>query len=126
MQEHLADESIPLLTIGFSPAEALAPLAEHLGLRGPMLTDPDRVVYRLLGLGRAPVWQVYSPGTLLFYAGERLRGRTLHKPVEDTRQLGGDALVVDGVVVRIWRPSTPDDRADPARIATAARRAAPG
>lgn len=124
MQEELDGTSVPLITIGFSPADALAPLADHLGLRGRMLTDSDRVTYRLLGLGRAPVWQVYSPGTMLYYAGAVLRGRTLHKPVEDTRQLGGDALAVDGVVTRIWRPSTPDDRADPARIATAAREAA--
>ncbi|WP_219420201.1 hypothetical protein [Pseudonocardia nigra] len=86
-----------------------------------MLSDPDRDLYRLLGLGRAPVWQVYSPGTLLHYTRAVARGRRLQKPVEDTRQLGGDALVVDGVVRRIWRPRTPDDRADPRVIAAAAR-----
>lgn len=50
-------------------------------------------------------------------ASWKLRGRMLHKPVEDTRQMGGDALVVDGRIVRIWRPATPDNRAAPARAA---------
>ncbi len=120
MQERLAG-AVTLVTVGFSPPEALAPLADHLGLRGPMLSDPDRALYRLMGLRRAPVWQVYSPGTLAHYARAMLRGQRLQKPVEDTRQLGGDALAVDGVLTRRWRPSTPDDRASPALIAAAAR-----
>lgn len=119
MRTELADAAVPLVVVGFSPADALAPLADHLGLPGRVLSDPDRTAYRALGLGRAPVWRVYSPGTMLRYAGAVLRGHTLHKPVEDTRQMGGDALVVDGIVVRRWRPSTPDDRVDPAVIGRA-------
>jgi hypothetical protein len=64
---------------------------------------------------------VYSPGTLARYALLAARGATLHKPVEDTRQMGGDALLVDGRVERLWRPATPDDRAAPARITATAR-----
>ncbi len=120
MQERLAG-AVPLVVAGFSPAPAMAALADHLGLTGTVLTDPGRRLYRLLGLRRAPVWQVYSPGTLVRYAGFLRQGRRLRTAVEDTRQLGGDALVADGRVVRLWRPSTPDDRADPARIAAAAR-----
>jgi hypothetical protein len=125
VQEQLAG-AVPLVVVGFSPPDALAPLAEHLGLAGPMLSDPERRLYRRLGLGRAPVWQVYSPGTLARYALFALRGRRLRKPVEDTRQMGGDALVVDGRAERLWAPATPDDRAFPAVIAAAAqaRRAA--
>lgn len=120
MQQQL-DGAVPLVVVGFSPPDALAPLAGHLGLTGRVLSDPDRLLYGRLGLGRAPVWQVYSPGTLVRYALLALRGATLHKPVEDTRQMGGDALVVGGRVVRLWRPSTPDDRASPALVAAAAR-----
>lgn len=119
MQEALAG-AVPQVIVGFSPPEALAPLAGYLRLTGPVLADVDRSVYRLLGLGRAPVWRVYSPSTLLYYARARARGRRMPAPVEDTRQMGGDALVLDGVVVRLWRPRTPDDRADPHRIAAAA------
>ena len=120
MQQEL-DGAVPLVVVGFSPADALAPLADHLGLTGAVLSDTDRLLYGRLGLGRAPVWHVYSPGTLARYALWRLQGRTLHKPVEDTRQMGGDALLVDGRVERIWRPATPDDRAAPDRVARTAR-----
>lgn len=120
MQQRLGG-AVPLVVVGFSPPDALAALAGHLGLRGLILSDPQRVAYRLVGLRRAPLWQVYSPGTLVYYAWAAVRGRTLHKPVEDTRQLGGDALVRDGVIVRRWRPSTPDDRVAPRALVDAAR-----
>jgi hypothetical protein len=112
--------AVPLVVVGFSPADALAPLAGYLGLTGLVLSDPDRQLYHRLGLRRAPIWQVYSPGTIAHYARLKLRGATLHKPVEDTRQMGGDALVIDGRVARLWRPATPDDRAAPVVIAAAA------
>lgn len=122
MQEQL-DDAIVLVTVGFSPPEAMRALGEHLGLRGPVLSDPDRTLYRLIGLRRAALWRVYSPRTLAYYTGAILRGRRLHRPVEDTRQLGGDALVVDGVLVRRWRPSTPEDRVAPEALVAAAHAA---
>lgn len=122
MQELLGD--VPLVTVGFSPAVALAALADHLRLRGLVLADEDRALYRLLGLRRAPAWRVYGPATLAFYRREWRAGRRARAPVEDTRQLGGDALLVEGVVVRRWRPRTPADRVLPAVLAAAARAAA--
>jgi hypothetical protein len=119
VQERLGG-AVPLVVVGFSPPAALARLADQLGLTGTVLSDPHRQLYRRLGLPRAPVWRVYSPGTLARYARAALRGRRLPRPVEDTRQLGGDALLVDGWVERLWRPATPDDRAAPAVIAEAA------
>lgn len=120
MQEQL-NGTVPLVAIGFSPPATLHALADDLGLRGLMLSDPDRAVYRLMDLRRASLWRVYSPGTLARYARAALRGQLLPRPVEDTRQLGGDALAVDGVLTRRWRPSTPDDRVCPRLIASAAR-----
>ena len=122
MQGLLSGTGAGLVTVGFSPPEAMAALARHLGLTGPVLADPERALYRLLGLGRAPLWRVYDPLTLLYYARAALRGRSLARPVEDTRQLGGDAVAVDATVVHRWRPATPTDRADPAAVATVAVR----
>lgn len=124
MQNDLSGTGIGMITVGFSPPRPLRELAAHLGLTGAMLSDEHRSLYRLLGLRRAPLWQVYSPGTLTYYALARLRGRELRRPVEDTRQLGGDAIVADGTIVRRWMPRSPDDRVPPAHLVAAARAAA--
>lgn len=120
MQQRLTGTGTALVVVGFSPPDAMRALAEHLALTGIVLSDEQRTTYRLLGLPRAPVWQVYSPATLLHYARAARRGTPLPSPAEDTRQLGGDAVVVDGVIVRRWRPRTPSDRVDPAVLVAAA------
>ena len=110
-----------LILIGFSPPGPLAAIARHLGWPGLVLTDPHRVLYRRLGIGRAPLWQVYSPGTLATYAAALAHGHRLARPVEDTRQLGADAIMVGGVVRRLWRPRSPDDRPAAAEVIAAAQ-----
>lgn len=124
MHEQHDDPGVGLAWVGFSPPERLAGLARRLGWSGLVLSDPGRDVYRALGLGRAPLWRVYSPRTMLTYARAKRAGHRLPRPVEDTRQLGGEAVVVDGTVVDLWRPRTPDDRPGVAEVlATASRRA---
>lgn len=119
MQRHADAAGVEVLAAGFSPPAALRALAEHLGWRGVFLVDERRVLYQRLGLGRAPLWRVYSPGTLARYAVAVARGHRLQRPVEDIRQLGGDAVLLDGAAVRRFRPRTPDDRVDPARLVAA-------
>jgi hypothetical protein len=116
-----ADARIGLIAVGFSPPGPLAAIARHLGWPGLVLTDPGRALYQRLGIGRAPLWRVYSPGTLATYAAALARGHRLTPPVEDTRQLGADAIMIDGVVRRLWRPRTPDDRPTASEVITAAR-----
>jgi hypothetical protein len=53
---------------------------------------------------------VYSPATLAAYAAAAARCHRLRRPVEDTRQLGADAIMADGVVRQLWRPRSPNDR----------------
>ena len=108
-----------LILIGFSPLAPLAAIARHLGWPGLVLTDPHQLLYRRLGIGRAPLWQVYSPGTLATYAAALARGHRFTRPVEDTRQLGADAIMVRGVVRRLWRPRSPDDRPAAAEVIAA-------
>jgi hypothetical protein len=60
-----------------------------------------------------------------FYVAALRRGQRLARPVEDTRQLGADAIIADGAVRRLWRPRTPNDR-PPAAEMIAAARAWPG
>ncbi len=120
MQEKLAGLDVGRVAVGFSPPDALAALAEHISWSGLMLSDVDRRLYAALGLGRAPLWRVYSAGTLMRYAKAVARGHRLTRPVEDTQQLGGDAVAVDGMVVCRWRPRSPDDRVDPDELAEVA------
>lgn len=110
MHEQHDNPSVGLIFIGFSPADRLVALARHLRWPGLVLSDPTRVVYATLGFRRARLWRVYSPRTLLTYARAVRGGKRLSRPVEDTRQLGGDAVLLDGTVIRLWRPRTPDDR----------------
>jgi hypothetical protein len=120
-QAAAADARLGLILAGFSPPRPLAAIARHLGWPGQVLSDPGRVLYRRLGVGRAPLWRVYSPGTLATYAAALARGQRLARPVEDTRQLGADAIIADGVVRRRWRPRTPDGRPPAAEVVAAAR-----
>lgn len=120
VQSCAAAAGVPVLAAGFSPAAALAALADHLGWRAPFLADPDRLLYARLGLHRAPLWRVYSTGTVLRYVRAAARGVRLPRPVEDIRQLGGDAVIRDGLVVRRWLPRTPNDRVRPAMMVAAA------
>lgn len=119
------DPDVGLLVVGFSPVDRLVAIARHLGWTGRVLSDPDRRLYRRLGIGRAPWWRVYSPGTVALYARAVAGGHRLTRPEEDTRQLGGDAIMVEGTVTTLWRPRSPDDRPPAAEVIAAARSAKP-
>ena len=110
-----------LVAVGFSPPDALAALARHLGWTGAFCSDEDRALYHRLGLGRAGVTSLFTSGTRAVYASALKRGASVERPVEDIRQLGGDALVVGGVARVTFRPSSPDDRPDVDELVEAAR-----
>lgn len=112
------------VAVGFSPVDALAALADQLAWPWPFLSDTDCVLYARLGLERAPRRAVYNPGTLNRYAKAVARGEGLKRPVEDVRQLGGDAVVKNGRVVRAFRPASPDDRAPLSTLLAAVSEAA--
>ncbi len=127
VQTEQRDPRTGLVLVGFSPPDRLAAIARHLGWPGRVLGDPDRVLYRRLGIGRAPWWRVYSPGTLATYVRAwRPGGQLPRNAGEDTRQLGGDAIMIDGTVVTVWRPRSPDDRPAAADVLAAARQALEG
>jgi hypothetical protein len=119
------DPDVGLVVIGFSPVDRLVAIARHLGWTGRVLSDPHRRLYGRLGIGRAPWWRVYSPGTVALYARAAAGGHRLTRPEEDTRQLGGDAIMVEGTITTLWRPRSPDDRPPAAEVLAAARLAKP-
>ncbi|MGH9055644.1 MAG: hypothetical protein ACRDYY_07245 [Acidimicrobiales bacterium] len=114
------DPDVGLAVVGFSPLDRLVTITRHLGWTGRVLSDPRRLLYQRLEIGRAPWWRVYSPGTVALYVRAIARGHRLRRPEEDTRQLGGDAVMVDGIVTTLWRPRSPDDRPRAAEVLAAA------
>ena len=115
-QERIDRAGARLVAVGFSPTEALADLADYLQWPGLFLSDPERLSYRRLGFRRASPLRVYGPGVLLGYARRALRGQRVIKPVEDTLQLGGDAVVAGGRVLQGFPTAGPDGRAPAATI----------
>lgn len=120
--DDLGDASIAAVT--FADVERLAAHREHLDLPFPLLADPERALYRRFGLDRAPLWRIYNPGTLRLYGRLLARGRRLRRPVDDTRQLGGDFVIdADGRLAAAFRPRSPDDRPPIDHLVAAVHRA---
>jgi hypothetical protein len=96
--------------VGFSPPALLGDLATRLSWPWPFLSDVERSLYARLQVGRGRLRDVYSAGTVRRYVEATRRGVRIRKPVEDTRQLGADAVVMAGRAVWVYRPRSPDDR----------------
>ncbi len=104
---------VRVVVVGFAAAGALGEYQHRLGLDDvPVLSDAERRSYAAFGLGRgstARVWlhpRVWRRYWQLLRAGHRLQAAH-----EDTRQLGGDALLgPDGRVQWIHRSRGPEDR----------------
>ena len=100
-----------VVVVSFAAPARLASYRDHLGIPFPLLSDPERTVYRLLGAERGSRRQVWSPGTLRLYGRLVRGGRRLRRPTEDVRQLGADAVVGrTGVLRYLALPLAPDRR----------------
>lgn len=112
VRDHLdqfGDARIAIVT--FAAPERLAAYREHLHLPFDVVADTDRTLYQLLGAERGSNRQVWSAGTLCMYARLIRNGRRLHRPTEDIRQLGADAVIGrNGNLRYLSLPSTPDAR----------------
>lgn len=124
--EHLDQlPGVSVAVVTFAPVDGLAAQRRHLGVPFPLLSDPDRELYRAFGLGRGSMRAIYGVGTLRLYARLLRQGRRLKRPNQDTRQLGGD-FVIDGEgrLTAAFRPASPDARPTVAELieaVTAAR-----
>jgi AhpC/TSA antioxidant enzyme len=113
VRDHLDQlgDTLPVVITFTDDPTRLAAYRAHLDVHFPVVADVDRVLYRLFGAGRGSLRRVWSPGTLMMYARLLRRGRQLHRPMEDTRQLGADAVIDrDGLLHRLWLPPGPDAR----------------
>lgn len=121
LRSELEGLGFALVAVGFSPPDALASLAQHIGWPLPFCSDERRELYDRLRLGRAGAGQVFTPATRAVYAAAAARGVTAERPVEDIRQLGGDAFVVAGAARVTFRPASPDDRPSADELLAVAR-----
>jgi hypothetical protein len=112
----------PVVITFVDDADRLTAYREHLGIEFPVVADPDRALYRALGVERGRLRDVWSLGTLRMYVHLVRQGRKLRPPRDDTRQLGADAVVgPDGRLEALWLPASPDDRPTVAEMASAMR-----
>ncbi len=95
----------------------------------PVLTDQDRALYRMLGLGRGSVarvwgWRSFRSYVGLLRSGGRLDRGPDDRTNEDTLQLGGNAVIdAEGRLSWLFRGSGPDDRPSVDELVEAVRRA---
>lgn len=114
MREHeqeLDRQGAVVLAVSFEESSVIARFAERESLPYPVLSDPERRVYRVFGLERGGMAQVWSPNALRTYLRAPLRGRLPRLPRADIAQLGGDfVLDARGRVVYEYRSEESADR----------------
>lgn len=120
-EEYDGDDSVVVALITFTNPENLAKHQQHLGLGFPVLSDPDRDVYRQFGFERGSVRRVWGLRTIRRYLQLGLQSmKGLRIPTEDTLQLGGDVVIgPDGRIRFLYRSEGPDDRPSVADLVAA-------
>ena len=115
MSDHLEElgEATTVVMITFTDHDNLDDYRTSNALPFPILVDPDRATYRAYGLGRGSVRRVWGWKAARRYMEIFRQGglRDLHRPTEDTLQLGGDFIVgPDGTLAWGFWSEGPDDR----------------
>jgi len=107
--DELDDTTTAVVT--FAESAELGRYQSRLQLPFPLLADPDRTLYQRFGVGRGSLSEVWGVETLRMYGRLLRAGRRLRRPVDDTRQLGGDfVLDAEHRLVAAFRPRSPSSR----------------
>ncbi len=87
--------------------------AKQTNLPWPLLIDSNHSTYNSYGMGHGSAWAIYGPASIWNYLKLIFKGRRIHKPGSDYRQLGGDVLIDPEGIVRLHHTSeSPHDRPD--------------
>ncbi|XP_043217155.1 uncharacterized protein LOC122379213 [Amphibalanus amphitrite] len=114
-----------VLVVSFGAREGALRWLADTGCEFPLLLDPERQLYRALGLARS-IAKVWQHSTLQYYGGQKAAGRPLpaaYTGVEDDpHQMGGD-FIVDGSdrLVLVHCSTSPPDRPTVPALLTAVR-----
>jgi hypothetical protein len=106
---HRAQLGARVVCVSFAPAQLLDAYRRELGIEVQLYSDPERAAYRAFGFDRASVARAWlHPRVWMRYGQLLARGRRLHRPGEDTLQLGGDVVSgADGRVRWVYRSAGP-------------------
>ena len=112
MRDRIYDlKASEIAVITFAEQDEAAAHHARLDIPFPLLSDPERTLYRRFNLSRGSVREVWNLSTLGLYVKLIAKGRRLRRPRHDTQQLGGDFVIgSDGRLVAAYRPRSPDDR----------------
>ena len=111
---------VRIVLVHMTPAHLAGDWLESSGLGGvDHLSDPDRRLYRAMGLGRGSLRQLFGLRCFVRGVAATLRGHIVGRLVGDGFQMPGAFLIRDGVVTSAYRHASAADRPDYVAIACA-------
>jgi peroxiredoxin len=112
-QEEIREHGVAIAVTTMSRREGNERLAERYGLQKiSWISDPDRLAYRALELGRGGFWQLFSP--VVFVRGfiASIEGHGVGRLEGDGFQMPGAFVIHRGKVIKAFRHKTAADRPD--------------
>jgi len=114
VSEHLEQlDPVEIVIVHFDETDRLHEYRSFHGVPDDVriVADPERTLYRTLGIGRGRWWRVWGPRTFRAYLRLMREGRRYRRHRGDSLQLGGDVVVgADGRVAWTFLPAEPDAR----------------
>ncbi|MBL8889557.1 MAG: AhpC/TSA family protein [Planctomycetaceae bacterium] len=105
--------NVSIVIVSFEEEQYVRRYRDETGLKWPLISDPNRALYRLFGMERAKVGQIINWRSLRGYLKLVFKSRRkVQLPSNhDYLQLGGD-IVIDpkGIVQLAHYSSSPEDR----------------
>ncbi len=103
--------------MSFEPSDLLVRQSRLMQLPFPLLSDPERDVYRAYQLPTGTASQVFGASALFAYAKLLFQGRWAGFHRSDLPQLGGDFVIdAEGIVRFEYRSAAPHDRPEVDRL----------
>ena len=112
-RESIERDGLAIAVVSMSSADTLARQARKHGLeRASWVSDPERLTYRALEVGRGSFVQLFGP--VVWWRGliATLRGHVVGRLDGDGFQMPAAFVVHDGKIIRAYRHATAADRLD--------------
>ncbi|MEM7754491.1 MAG: SelL-related redox protein [Planctomycetota bacterium] len=117
-QSAIRDAGLGIAVVTMSPPGAMDAIAGRLGLHdASWISDPERVAYRALEVGRGSFGQLFGLQSWVRGMAATLKGHRVGTLQGDGFQMPGAFVVHDGRVVKAYRHARASDRLDHAEFA---------